>query len=576
MILDEQISKRKKKYFLDDININNSEIAKERINEYNKNRKNKINKELFEKEKNITSKLNFNKIAQENYYEINIQKLNIDSELKNENYIKALLYEDNLDKIIEFINIKINEDFIKYGIYLLKEKFDLMQNMNILNKYDFKEIFFSLLNYSKNESTKINFEPAILKFIYDIIITYVNKFNKDTSFLCNGIYFDLHLYFIDNISDMSIITNILKCIHNIIIKNDKRIICKIFEYNDELFFNKLIEIVNDYHDNIEIIEIILKFFITYINIFNTFEKLKSSKSSEIEMKDKTYYCHYNIIEDIYTTSLILISNKHFDKSLYLISNILKIIYKAKKFEIFEKLTTDQNNILMLNLILEKDYSNNTENIIYMSDTIKYIIKLGFSYKNSNIKELIDCVDNNMNEDDNILSTFINLLLNKEFKLKDKICIKLIDVVSVIIKNEIYINKISDEDKYNIYEIILKFIQSSNYQIRKKTMKILKKIIGKKDYIQADYLIKNKILYYIKQAIDPSITYCSDEKIILMALNVLNNFFNLGNSIKNLNGVNTVLIEFENIGGKEMLENLLCNKSENVFNYTSDLIDNFFY
>ena len=87
------------------------------------------------------------------------------------------------------------------------------------------------------------------------------------------------------------------------------------------------------------------------------------------MKDKTYYCHYNIIEDIYTTSLILISNKHFDKSLYLISNILKIIYKAKKFEIFEKLTTDQNNILMLNLILEKDYSNNTENIIYMSDTI---------------------------------------------------------------------------------------------------------------------------------------------------------------------------------------------------------------
>ena len=61
----------------------------------------------------------------------------------------------------------------------------------------------------------------------------------------------------------------------------------------------------------------------------------------------------------------------------------------------------------------------------------------------------------------------------------------------------------------------------------------------------------------------------------MALNILNNFLSLGDSLKDLNGVNTVLIEFENIGGKEMLDNLLCNKSENVFNYTSNLIDKYF-
>ena len=107
------------------------------------------------------------------------------------------------------------------------------------------------------------------------------------------------------------------------------------------------------------------------------------------------------------------------------------------------------------------------------------------------------------------------------------------------------------------------------------MKILLNITSKKDYRQADFLIKNKILNYIKEAIDPSTTYCNDEKIILNALKILNNFFILGELFKNLNGVNTVLIEFENIGGKEMLDNLLCNKSENVFNYTSNLIDKYF-
>ena len=576
IILDKEIPDRKRKYFLENMNINSSEITKERINEYNKVRKNKINQELFVKENNIKSKLNKNNISQENDYELSIQELNIESELKNENYIKALLCEDNLDKIFEFINMKINEDYIKFGIYLLKEKFDLVRDINIFNKYDFKELFFSLLNHCKNESTKLNFNPVILKFIYDLIINYVEIFNnKDTSFLCNEKYFDLHLYFIDNISDILIVTNILKCIYNIIIKNDKRIICKIFEYNEEIFFNKLIEIIYDYQNNDEIIDIILELFTIYINIFNTFEKLKSKTTEEIEMKDNTYFCRNNIIENIYNLSLNLISKKHFDNSLYLISNILKIIYKAKKFEIFEKIITDKNNILMLDFILEKEYENNTENIIYMSDIVKYIIKLGLRYNNTNIKELIDSIDINLNENDNILNIFIDLLLNQEFKLKDKICIKLIEVVSVIFENEIYINKISDEDKYEIYEIILKYIQSSNYQIRKKIMKILKRITNKKDYRQADYLTKNKILYYIKQAIDPSITYCTDEKLILMALNVLNNFVALGDSIKNLNGVNTVLIEFENIGGKEMLENLLCNRSENVFNYTSDLIDKYF-
>ncbi len=572
---EEEISQRKKKYFFNDININSSEITKERVNEYNKSRKSKINQELFNSQSNIKIKSNFNKVSQENYYELNVPNLSIEPELKNENNIRTILTEDNLDKILEYITKYENNYYIKYGIYLLKEKFNSIKDISILDKYDFQELFFSLLNYSKNESTKLNFEPIMVKFIYDLIINYVDIANNmNTSFLCDEKYFDLHLYFIDNISDMNIVKIILGCIEKILVNNDGKLICEIFEYNNEIFFNKLIEILNDFQKNNEIIPIILELFINYINIFNRFEKLNSKKSTEIEMKDNTYYYNNNIIETIYNHSLSLISTKHFDNSLYIISNIIKIVHKSKNFEILEKIITNPNNILMLNFILEKDYSNCAENLGYLSDVIKYIIKLGITDKNANIKELVNSVDKNLSEYDNILNIFIDLLLNHEFKLKDKISVKLIEVILEILKNEIY-NEISDDDKYNIYEIILEYIQSSNYKIRKKIMKILKIITNNRDYIQADFFIKNKILYYIKQAIDPSITYCTDEKLILLALNILNNFLSLGDSIKVLNGVNTVLYEFENIGGKEMLDNLLCNKSENVFNYTSNLIDKYF-
>ena len=573
---EEEISQRKKKYFFNDININSSEITKERVNEYNKSRKSKINQELFNSQSNIKIKSNFNKVSQENYYELNVPNLSIEPELKNENNIRTILTEDNLDKILEYITKYENNYYIKYGIYLLKEKFNSIKDISILDKYDFQELFFSLLNYSKNESTKLNFEPIMVKFIYDLIINYVDIANNmNTSFLCDEKYFDLHLYFIDNISDMNIVKIILGCIEKILVNNDGKLICEIFEYNNEIFFNKLIEILNDFQKNNEIIPIILELFINYINIFNIFEKLNSKKSTEIEMKDNTYYYNNNIIETIYNHSLSLISTKHFDNSLYIISNIIKIVHKSKNFEIFEKIITNPNNILMLNFILEKDYSNCAENLGYLSDIIKYMIKLGIADKNVDIKELVNSVDKNLSEYDNILNIFIDFLLNHEFKLKDKISVKLIEVILEIIKNEIYINEISDDDKYNLYEIILEYIQSSNYKIRQKIMKILKIITNNRDYIQADFLLKNKILYYIKQAIDPSITYCTDEKLILLALNILNNFLSLGDSIKVLNGVNTVLYEFENIGGKEMLDNLLCNKSENVFNYTSNLIDKYF-
>ena len=577
--LEQKLSARKNEYFSDDMNINSSDITKERINNFNKMRKNKINNQLFNKGKNISPK--DNKITAESNAEreFNIVNLNIDPELKNETYINAIINEDNLEQIIGFItNMNLNIDYIKYGLYLLNEKMNLglIKDINELNKYNFKEIFFSVLNYSKNESTRLNFDSIILELIYDLIINYINICkNLDTSFFYNEQFFELHLYFLDYISDISVTKNILKFIGLIgVNNNDNKMIYKLFEYNDKLFFNKLIEILNNNQLNHEICELILQLYIKYINLFNDFKKIKSHKSIEIEMKDDICNYDHQIIETIYNTALILIFNKHFDSSLYLISNIIKILYKSKNFDVLENLMTNKNNILMMNFLLEKDYSDCTGNLVYMSQIMKYIIKFGC--EKNNVKELIDEVDGGLNENKNILSIFIDLLVNNKFKIKEKICLSLIDIINIIIKKELYINTISESEKYNIYKIIIEYLKSSNYKIRKKTMEILEKIIvSKKDYIQADYLIKNKILYFIKKAIDPSVTYCCDEKLILMALNVIDNLLSLGDMMKNLNGVNTVLIELENIGGKEMLDNLLSDKSELVFSYASHLLDKYF-
>ena len=577
IILDEKISKRKKDFFTVNTKINSSGITKERLDNYNKIRKNKVNKVLYNKNTDNKEENTNNNLAENlDMNELIISNLNIKEELKNENYINSLLNDGNIENIMEFININLNFDYIEYGLYLLNEKINLKNDINYLNKYNLEELFFSLLNYSKNESTKLNFNPVVLKLIYNLLINYakIDK-NIDISFLCNEQFFNLHLYFLDYISDLSVTKIILEFIKEIVLNDKNKLICKTFEYDEKAFFNKLIEMINDNQNNYEICEIILQLFICYINIFNNFNKIKSKKSIEIEMKDNTIYYNNQIIENIYNISIILLLNKHPDKSLYLISNIIKIIYKSNNIEIFDNIIINKNNVLMLEFILEKDYSDCQNNIIYTADIFKYIIKFGWN-NNNKVKEIIQEVDNYFNKNNNILKTFIHLLLNHNLKLKEKTILKLIAVIYIIIKKEVYKNKISEDEKYNIYKIILDYIKSSNYKIRKKTMKILEKmIIVKKDFIQGDYLVKNKILSLIKQAIDPSITYCSDEKIILMALNVIDNLLSLGDSIKALNGVNTVLIEFENIGGKEMLDNLLSNRSELVFNYSSHLIDKYF-
>ena len=581
MSKDIELENKRKDFFEFKANANSSDIFKERLDSYNKERKIKIRKKLFNKENCCKEKIKYEKNN-----EFNISTLSIDKEFKDEFYTKQILDENNFDKIFYFINL-INKESktiidlnnIKYGLLLLKEKFLLLKDDNLLkeldfiNRYNFKELIFCLLSFSKNESNKIIFDQDFLTLIYDVIINYSYK-SDNTSFLLSERFLNLHTFFLEFVSEEKSIKNILILINNLLLDNHN--LCgELFVYNNKIFFNKLIELMNDYPNDIELQQIILYLFTCYINNFqNFYMEAKENSNKEIEMKDRTNFYSNDIFESIYNISLMLIFSKQkilFGNSLYLISNIIKIISKSEDFDLFQKLINNKNFISMILFLLEKDYTDDFYSIIYICDILKSIIKYKYN-NNSNheINELINIINSSEN---NILIFLINHLLIAD--IKEKIIIKILSLIYILIENGIYMNKLSTEEKYEICNIIIKLIKSSNYKIRKKSLKIIEKISNKRDYKLADFLMKNKILEYIKEAIDPSITYCKDEKLILLGLKTINNLLTLGEVIKSLNGGNSVLLEFENIGGKEMLENLQCNKSQFVYDYTSNLIDNYF-
>ena len=571
-----------------------SVIKKEREKTLNKIHKCRIRNELINKKNNYFEELKTN--YSEKVPEIIIQNLNITPNLKNENYINELLSSDKYDIIFDYIkeiynNNNFNIDIVKYGLFYLNEKLlkneneDILEKNDFINKFNFKEIIYLLLMYSKKENMKIGYDPVILKLTYQIIANYCYYCLNDIDvlFLIDDKFIELHLYFFETTSDKSVIKNILLMAYNISVENIK-LSNKILTFKNNKFFNLLIDYINNYQSDNERVEIMLNLLKCYINIFNN-EQIKNEKKKDniIEMKDNTINCDWNIIENIYNISLFLIQNKKnmiFSDSIFLISSIIKITYKSQNFDLIDKIVKNNNTKIMLSFILEKNYEESSNNILFMTEIIKYFIKF---YSNSlinnelklNIINLINNLEQNLNENEKIIDIFIYLLSNKKISIKEKVKIKIIEAISSFLKNEQLYKNILENNKDDIFEIIFKYINSSNYEIRKKVMKIIENMTNKRDIILSDYLVKNKIFLYIKKAIDPTITYCNDEKLIICALKVINNLISIGEIFKKLNGFNPILVNFENIGGKELLDILLCNKSENVYNFSFKTIERYF-
>ena len=571
--------------------IENQKIQKINFEREKQNRKQIIANEIMRKRLYLSKSNSIN-----NSYDLNnffdIQKLNIDPQLKEKNYINSILNSNTYDNIFIFIKEilstqNLNEDKLKYGLFLLNEKFggfndeDFNINYENLLQNNFKEIIFNILNYSKNKNKKLEENEIILDLTYAILVnfSYYTALNvNQVSFLVDDNFLNLHLFFINNTSNLFVIKNILYLLYNISLGNNE-FTNNIFTYNKNQIMISFIDYINKYEDNNLNIDIILELFINYINIFsyrkNKNNKIKKQKNSvnntDVDMEKNLYEFKIDIISKMMNISLSLIKTKkgeNLEKILFIITRILQKLVLDKKYEIFAKLIIDNktNFDYLIKYLLEYDYETYPNDIRYISDILNYLFK----------------VDKNSNEEFNIYSynlinidDIMNNLISKASISKEKYTSKIIKVFYYLVKNENYLKEILKNFKFELFEIIFKYINSPNYEVRQKILKITEILVLKRDIKLTNLLLKKNLLEYIKLAIDPATTCANNAKSILSSLNIIDNYLSMGEMLVKLNGINPTLVSFENIGGKELLERLSQSPNETIENKASYLINLYF-
>ena len=289
------------------------------------------------------------------------------------------------------------------------------------------------------------------------------------------------------------------------------------------------------------------------------------------MEKNFYEFKVDIISKIFGISLLLIKTKkgeNLEKILFIITRILQKLTSDKKYEIFSKLIIDNKNNFysLIEYLLEYDYETYPNDIKYISDIIYYLFKVE-KHANQEFKNYFyDLID---------VDGIMNKLVSKISSSKEKYTLKIIKVFNFLIKNEIYLKEILKNFEDELFEIILKYINSSNYDVRQKILKIIEIIVLRRDIKLNNLLLKKNIFKYIKLAIDPEVTYANNSKSILSSLDIIDTYLSMGEMLAKLNGINPILVSFENIGGIELLERLSENPNEVIENKASYLIDLYF-
>ena len=173
--------------------------------------------------------------------------------------------------------------------------------------------------------------------------------------------------------------------------------------------------------------------------------------------------------------------------------------------------------------------------------------------------------------DEIIIITVNLLQSNKTK---KIFSKLINVlIAFCDSGTFYINLF--ESLSNPILLLINNIDCRIYKIKKKVLIALQKLAEKHELKLSNELVKNHIFNKIKYAIDPYDSYCRDEDIIIICLNIIKNLLEAGDIIKSFGGQNNTLVAFENYGGKEMIEKFLDNKNKTIYEKAFGIYNEYF-
>ena len=501
---------------------------------------------------------------------IDINSLVINEEYKSEKKIQEILSQSNFDMIFSFVNEIYNTknyqpDKLKYGLYLLNEKL-LGDDVNVISnigdlpkKHNFMDIIYKLLTFSRNEiDSKDSCDEKLLNITYKILINYsFHAKNDDNIFLFNDDFTNLHLYFLNFVSNESIINNILIFINNICLENEIAN-NKLFRYNN----NKLIKILEELSSNalkneeVKRLENITTLFITYIN----------------NITQDINYLNTSAIQEIFSICILLLNTNDqiVNDIIYIIGNIYKLLYKIKNFHIlFDYIS---NSTDLIDYIINKDYSNCPEVIADTCRILQHIYKYYSETTDEKLKKyLIKIIDKNNN---NIIN-LISYLFQKNYT--NKIKSKLLNVLIAISECDKYYSSLL-ENLSDPFIFFIKSISSPDYKIRRKVLSTLAKLSAKHEMKINNNLMNHNIFNELKFVIDPSSSYCGDKEIIIYSLHIINDLFMWGEDYKDLGGnggKNKAIYQFEFYGGKEMLEQFLTNKDKDIYVLAEYLLNKYY-
>ena len=595
--IDKKIQKRFDKLNEDIVDTIKEEKEKNRISLRKKKIQNLImRKRYIENLSNIDNNINHknhnsnSKNNANNEYMFDISSLLIKEELKKKDTIEGIILEKHFNTIFGYINeiYKKNNfqiDILKYGLFLLNEKLlrynrneDNLNNskensklIDILIKLNIEDILMKLLTFSMNEIKNEDKDHLILNLAYQILVNYSYLANESQlGFLMNDNAIIFHLFFLKFSSEEQIIINILRMLYNTFLYNDIYI-NKFFNYNNY----ELINILNDYissaiksHKN-QIINKILDIYFCYIEIIDE------------NTKENSKYINQKIINEIYLAALqsIFVGIEDiFSNSIYIIGTIYKILFKTNNITFLSELILGNNDTKsMMSYILDYNYSESAQNIVDFCNIFCYLLKCESYSNNLQIKKQLEKFiikvngsNNKLNGDEIIIIT-VNLLQSNKTK---KIFSKLINVlIAFCDSGTFYINLF--ESLSNPILLLINNIDCRIYKIKKKVLIALQKLAEKHELKLSNELVKNHIFNKIKYAIDPYDSYCRDEDIIIICLNIIKNLLEAGDIIKSFGGQNNTLVAFENYGGKEMIEKFLDNKNKTIYEKAFGIYNEYF-
>ena len=591
--IDKKIQKRFDKLNEDIVDTIKEEKEKNRISLRKKKIQNLImTKRYLDNYSNIDNNINHKNNSKSNAnkeYMFDISTLLINEELKKKDTIEGILLEKNFHTIFNYINeiYKKNNfqiDILKYGLFLLNEKLLRYNNnedninkkdnnsqlINVLIKFNIEDILIKLLTFSMNEIKNEDKDHLILNVAYQILVNYSFLANEyQLKFLISDDAIKFHLFFLKFSSEEQNIENILRMIYNILLYNIIYITI-FFNYNN----HELIKILNDYISSAiksnknKIIEKILDIYFCYIEII------------EENIKENSKYMNQKILNEIYLAALesIYIKNENiFSNSIYLIGTIYKILYKTNNINFLSELILRNNDTKsMMIYILDYDFSNSAQNIMDFCNIFCYLIKCESYSDNLEIKKQLEKFIKEINSShdlkgDEIIIITVSLIQRNYTK---KIFSKLINVLIALCDSEtFYINLF--ESLSNPILLLINNIDCRIYKIKKKVLIALEKLTEKQQLKLSNELVKNHIFNKIKYAIDPHDSYCRDEEIIIICLNIIKNLLAVGDIMQSLGGKNNTLEAFENYGGKEMIEKFLVNKNKKIYDKALEIYNGYF-